>query len=121
MRWLWNERAGLINARIVIWEDWMGRSIPVPEAETTLYYNPENGSNYHDSPTCYGVSDKFEPMTAFTYGELESDTYKKLKVCIYCNPPLRETVLAEINAAHAPAEEAPAGTPHWRTLIEKKK
>jgi lipoprotein-anchoring transpeptidase ErfK/SrfK len=121
MRWIWNNMKDKMNTRLIIWEDWQGRQIPVPAAETPLYYNDKGGKDYHDSPTCYGVSDKFEPMTAFTYGELESDTYKKLKVCIYCNPPLRETVLAEINAAHAPAEEAPVGTPHWRTLIEKKK
>jgi uncharacterized protein with PIN domain len=45
-------------------------------------------------------------MPAFTYGELETDAYRKLKVCPYCNPPLRTAAIEEINAAHAPAEEA---------------
>ena len=120
MRWLWNERAGLINARIVIWEDWMGRSIPVPEAETTLYYNPKNGSNYHDSPTCYGVQDKYEPLTPFTYGELNVKPYHKLTACPYCNPPMREEDIAAVNEAHAPTEEKPLGAPFWRVLPENK-
>ena len=57
-------------------------------------------------------------MTAFTYGELETDAYRKLKICIYCNPPLREAKIAEINAAHLPTEAYPAGSPHWHTLID---
>ena len=119
MTWLWNNR--IKNTRLIIWEDWQGRQISVPEAETPLYYNPKGGKDYHDSPTCYGVLDKYEPMTAFTYGELETDAYKKLKVCLYCNPPLREAAIQEKNATYLPTEAYPAGAPHWRTLIEKKK
>ncbi len=109
MRWLWNNLRDKMNTRLVIWEDWQGRQIPVPEADTPLYFNPKGGKDYHDSPTCHGVLDRYEPMTAFTYGELDTDKYAKLKVCTYCNPPLREKAIAEINAAHcpsAPAEEA---------------
>lgn len=105
MRWIWNNMKDKMKTRLVIWEDWQGRQIPVPEAETVLYYNPKGGKDYHDSPTCYGVLDKYEPMTAFTYGELETDAYKKLKVCAYCNPPLREAKIAEINAAYLPPSE----------------
>ena len=121
MRWIWNNMKDKMSTRLIIWEDWQGRQISVPEAETPLYYNPKGGKDYHDSPTCYGVLDKYEPMTAFTYGELESDAYKKLKVCLYCNPPLREAAIQEKNATYLPTEAYPAGAPHWRTLIEKKK
>ena len=93
-----------MKTRLVIWEDWTGREVAIPAAETVLYYNPKGGKDYHDSPTCYGVLDKYEPMTAFTYGELETGSFAKLKVCAYCNPPLREAAIEEINAAHAPAE-----------------
>ena len=121
MRWIWNNMKDKMSTRLIIWEDWQGRQISVPEAETPLYYNPKGGKDYHDSPTCYGVLDKYEPMTAFTYGELESDAYKKLKVCLYCNPPLREAAIQEKNATYLPTETYPAGAPHWRTLTEKKK
>ncbi len=105
MRWLWNNLRDKMSTRMIIWEDWMGRQIAIPEADTPLYYNPNKGKDYHDSPTCYGVADKYEPLTAFTYGELEDEAYRKLKVCTYCNPPLREAVIAEKNAAYVPLTE----------------
>ena len=121
MRWIWNNLRDKMKTRMVIWEDWQGRSIPLPAEDTALYYNLKGGKEYHDSPTCYGVLDKFEPMTAFTYGELESADFAKLDACIYCNPPRRAGEIEEINAAHAPTEEFPAWSPHWETLTVKKK
>ena len=101
MRWIWNNMRDKMKTRLVIWEDWMGRQIPIPAADTPLYYNPKGGKDYHDSPTCYGVLDKYEPMTAFPYGELDSGDYAGLKVCVYCNPPLRQSEIGTINAAYA--------------------
>ena len=106
MRWIWTNMKDKMKTRIVIWEDWTGRQIDIPDASTPLYYNPKGGKDYHDSPTCYGVLEKYEPMTAFTYGELEDEAYAKLKVCTYCNPPLRAAEIEAINAAYAPAEES---------------
>ncbi len=106
MRWLWNNLRDQMKTRLVIWEDWSGRAIDLPDAETPLYVNPKGGKDYHDSPTCFGVLDKYEPMTAFTYGELEEGKYAKLKACAYCNPPLRQADIENINAAHA-LEAAP--------------
>jgi hypothetical protein len=105
MRWIWNNMKDKMKTRLIIWEDWQGRQMAIPDAQTPLYYNPKGGKDYHDSPTCYGVTDKYEPMPAFTYGELEADAYKKLKVCVYCNPPLREATIAEKNASYLPQEE----------------
>ena len=51
------------------------------------------------------MSDKYEPLTAFTYGELEDEAYRKLKVCTYCNPPLRQAAIEEKNAAYVPLTE----------------
>ncbi len=102
MRWIWNNMRGKMSTRLVIWEDWTGRTIPLPDDATPLYYNLKGGKNYHDSPTCYAVLDKYEPMTAFTYGELEDEAYAKLKVCTYCNPPLRAEDIQAVNDAHAP-------------------
>ena len=108
MRWIWNNLRDKMSTRLIIWEDWQGRSVELPAAETPLYYNPKAGKNYHDSPTCYGVNDRYEPMTAFTYGELEEGDYAKLKACEYCNPPLRRADIEAINEAHAPAAEPEA-------------
>ena len=101
MKWIWNNMYKKMKIRLVIWEDWTGRYIPAPAEDTPLYYNPKGGKNYHDSPTCYGVLDKYEPMTAFTYGELETDPYHELDACTYCIPPRREVDILEINLAHA--------------------
>jgi len=106
MRWIWNNKKSMLKARMVIWEDWPGREIAIPDAETSLYYNPKGGTNYHDSPSCYAVKDSYEPMPAFPYGELDAGAYAKLSACPYCNPPLRQTEIAAVNAAHAlPAAE----------------
>ena len=101
MTWLWNNLKDKMKTRIVIWEDWQGRTIPLPAQDTPLYYNPKAGKNYHDSPSCYGVLDKYEPMTAFTYGELGTGDYAGLTACPYCVPPRTPEDIAQINAAHA--------------------
>ncbi len=101
MRWIWNNMYKQMGIRLVIWEDFQGRAIPAPAEDTALYYNPKGGKDYHDSPTCYGVLDKYEPLTAFTYGELKDNAYAKLKPCAYCVPPRRIALIEEINAAHA--------------------
>ncbi|MBE5797524.1 MAG: L,D-transpeptidase [Clostridiales bacterium] len=103
MRWIWNALYdGQVNSRLVIWEDWPGRAIALPGDDTPLYYNPAGGQNYHDSPTCYGVKDRYEPMTAFTYGELAASPYDELTACPYCVPPRRPEDIERINAAHLP-------------------
>ena len=100
-RWIFNALYdGQVGSRLIIWEDWKGRQIALPDAQTPLYYNPQGGENYHDSPTCYGVKDRFEPMTAFTYGELDAAPYGDLNACPYCVPPRRAEDIAAINAAH---------------------
>ena len=120
MTWLWNQLSKRMKVRLVIWEDWQGRSMPLPAEDTPLYYVPKGGKEYHDSPKCYGVQDKYEPMSSFPYGELESADYAKLKPCPYCNPPRRASVIEAMNAAHLPTEAFPLGSPHWRTLIQGK-
>jgi len=103
MRWIWNALYdGQVNSRMVIWEDWPGREIPLPADDTPLYYNPQGGVNYHDSPTCYGVKDRYEPMTTFTYGELSAAPYDELTACPYCVPPRTPEDIEAINQAHQP-------------------
>ena len=102
-RWIFNALyGGEVGSRLVIWEDWPGREIPMPAADTPLYYNPQGGENYHDSPSCYGVKDRYEPMTGFTYGQLDDAPYDGLDACPYCVPPRRAEDIAAINGAHRP-------------------
>ena len=98
MRWLWDNRAR--NIKILIWEDWQGRSIPAPDADTLLYYNPNGGNLYHSAETCNAAKGK--TFTAFTYGELELPPYNRLQRCDFCAPPLRLAEIMAINQVYAP-------------------
>ena len=95
MTWIWNNIK--VGTKMVVWEDYAGRQIDIPDAATPLYYNPNGGSNYHADAYCNGVKDKFLPLTGFTYGELETGLYAELTRCGYCAPPLREKEYAEMN------------------------
>ncbi len=86
--------------KLVIWEDYQGRQVKIPEDDTPLYYNPNKGSCYHAVANCPSVKKKFLPLTAFTYGELEDETFAKLDRCPYCQPALRRADLEEINRIH---------------------
>ena len=99
MAWIWNAVRKENKVKFVIWEDWQGRQIPVPDAETPLYYNPNKGSYYHRSSFCYSA--KSVTFTPFTYGELEEEPFRKLKMCGYCAPEMREAEIEERNAAYA--------------------
>ena len=98
MEWIWDNRKH--NVKLVIWEDWQGRQIPYPEEDSAVYYNPKGGEYYHSAETCYCAKGK--TFTAFTYGELDSEPYSKLRRCSWCTPPLRKSEIDEINALYAP-------------------
>lgn len=97
MTWLWNNRVR--NTKLLIWEDWQGRQIDIPEDDLTLYYNPEGGEYYHSSSFCYMAPKRtFEP---FSYSQLEDEGFAKLKRCNYCAPALRVAEIEEINETYA--------------------
>lgn len=98
MQWIWNNRKDI--GRIVVWEDWQGRQLPIPEDDLLLYYNPKGGSYYHRGPSCSSAkaSVKFD---TFTYAELESEKFAKLEYCPYCAPAMRLKDIEAVNAAHA--------------------
>ena len=48
--------------------------------------------------TCSLVKDKYEPMTPFTYGELDTKPYNKLEPCPGCAPMPRKNKIDELNA-----------------------
>lgn len=100
MQWLWNNRKR--NIKLVIWEDWQGRQIPIPEDEFTLYYNAAgNGKYYHSQEKCYSAKDSVT-FTPFTYAELDTGAFAKLERCPYCVPEKRREILEEINAKYLP-------------------
>ena len=86
--------------KIVIWEDYQGRQVKIPESDTTLYYNENGGTYYHAVKDCASVKKKFLPLTSFTYDELDTGSFAKLEPCPYCQPTPRQAVLDEINQVH---------------------
>ena len=89
IKWLWENLPRTGNrAKVVIWDD-SDRVLGPASDDFLLYYNPDNGRQYHSTPTCPQVNEKFYPLKAFTYGELETAPYSKLRVCPGCCPQLR--------------------------------
>ena len=86
--------------KLVIWEDYQGRQVKVPDDDTPLYYNPKKGTMYHSVADCASVKKSVLPLTAFTYGELDQEPYSKLTACPYCMPTPRKDFLEEINQLH---------------------
>ena len=99
MAWLWKQLKSGSKVKLVIWEDWQGRQIPLPDPDTPVYYNPDKGSYYHSSSFCYcAKAVTFQP---FTYGQLEEEPFSKLETCPYCTPPLRVRDIEAINEMYA--------------------
>ena len=101
MEWIWKQvTSNYSKIKIVIWEDWQGRQLPVPSADTQVFYNPNKGQYYHRLDHCYnGKNIKF---TAFSYAELDEGNFAKLLPCPYCDPPRRLAEIQAVNAAYAP-------------------
>ena len=96
MQWLWENLP--LKTKVFIWDD-KGRQMYAPELPdpaTPLYRNPNGGSSYHLNANCPGVKEQYLPLEGgFTYGDLESDAYKKLTPCVYCAAPARLATLYE--------------------------
>lgn len=100
MKWIWDHRKEL--GRLVIWEDWQGRQVSIPDPDTVLYYNPAGGDYYHRAESCYSVTRDGVTFEAFTYAQLDEEPYSKLEFCPYCAPAQRLAELEAINELHAP-------------------
>jgi len=92
--WLWNNLKR--KTKIIIWDD-EGRELPYPDDDTLLYYNPDGGQYYHSYANCASVRDKYLPLTAFTYAELDTGIYKDLEPCPNCTPVKRKSVIDKEN------------------------
>ena len=97
-KWLWNNYQR--NTRIMIWEDWQGRQIPVPADDTELYCLKKRTGYYHSSPECGVIRNK--KTETLHYGQLEEDAYRKLKPCSQCAAPGRHETIDAVNAIYAP-------------------
>ena len=95
-KWLWDNLSRNPCTKVIIWDD-LDRELAYPSDDLLLYYNPVNGENYHSQPTCSLVKDKYEPMTAFTYGELDQKPYSKLNPCPGCAPMPRRDGIDALN------------------------
>ena len=97
MKWLWEHlpRSG-VRAKVLIWED-SGRILVPASDDYPLYYNPDNGRQYHSDPYCPLVHTRFHPLTAFRYDELDSEPYAKLTRCPGCAPQLRQSEIETMN------------------------
>ena len=98
MAWLWGNLK--TNTKVIIWEDYKGRQLPIPGGDTPLFYNPDGGQYYHSVGDCPDVREKYLPLTAFMYSELETPPYDDLTPCAACAPAIRAAQIEEINAAH---------------------
>ena len=96
-KWLWNNYKK--NTRILIWEDWQGRQIPVPAEDTTLYCVKRKTGNYHTTDRCSSIRGK--KIETLTYGQLEEEEYLKLKPCPLCAAPGRAETISAINETYA--------------------
>lgn len=96
IQWLWDNVK--LNTKVIVWDDY-GRALPYPEDSKELYYNPEGGKYYHSTATCNSVREKYLPLAAFTYGELDSGDFAKLEPCPSCTPVKRKAFIDEQNAS----------------------
>lgn len=96
MKWLWDNLNRKQPTKVIIWDE-LGRTLGYPDNDVKLYYNPDGGKSYHSSPVCAEVNQKYWPLTAFTYGELEDDQFASLRRCKACAPQLRTSEIDELN------------------------
>jgi len=94
--WLWKNLSRKPVTKVIIWDE-IGRQLGYPDEDYPLYYNPKGGKNYHSSPDCLLVKEKYRPLTAFTWGELEEEQYRKLTPCPGCAPQLRREGIDTLN------------------------
>ena len=88
-----------MNTKILIWEDWQGRQIPVPEDGETFWYNARRNDYYHSADNCRLMGTRTPQQIG--YAEL-SERGQKLKACPACGPVMKKEKLLEFNALYAP-------------------
>jgi L,D-transpeptidase catalytic domain. len=97
-QWLWKHYKK--NTKLLIWEDWQGRRVEVPDSETVLYRLNRNAANYHVSSKCGAVKGK--KLQTLTYGQLEYEENRKLTPCRKCAAPERVRDIIMKNLLYGP-------------------
>lgn len=92
MAWLWKNLKR--RAKVIIIED-SGRTLPPPDISTPVYYNQENGQNFHGDQNCSAVKKRFLPLASLTLSDLYNEPYDKLTPCPYCAPPRKPEAVPE--------------------------
>ena len=95
-KWLWDNLSRKPYTKVIIWDE-VGRVLDYPDDDYPLYYNPKGGKQYHSSPECLLVKEKYRPLTEFTWGELEDEPYRRLTACPGCAPQLRREEIDRLN------------------------
>lgn len=96
--WLWDNIK--VGTKLVIWEDYAGRQMEMPDLTQPVYYNPDGGSYFHSDQNCDSVRSQYLPLTEITLGDLLEAPYDELTPCPYCAPPRDPKEILEINALH---------------------
>ncbi len=96
--WLWDNIK--VGTKLVIWEDYAGRQMEMPDLSQPVYYNPDGGSYYHSDQNCDSVRSQYLPLTEITLGDLLTSPLDELTPCPYCAPPRDPKQIIEINAEH---------------------
>lgn len=93
IKWLWDNIK--VNTKVLIWDD-TGRFMDYPDDQMEIYYNPNNGKYYHENQYCSSVKDRYLPLTAITYAELNT-AYDYLTPCNKCARLMKKAEIDEIN------------------------
>ena len=93
IKWLWDHIK--VNTKVLIWDD-TGRYLAYPADDTPIYYNPDKGKNYHENQYCSAVKDRYLPLTAITYAELNT-TFDYLTPCPRCGKIMKKVEIDALN------------------------
>jgi hypothetical protein len=108
--WIFNNVK--LNTKILIWEDWQGRQIPVPEDDAIFWCHPTKTDYYHCSDRCPQLNSR-SPKEV-TYGEISAEG-AKWKMCPACGPTPKKSDLQAVNETYA------EGGDHDPVLTEARK
>ena len=96
MEWIFNHYK--MNTKLLVWEDWQGRQIPIPADDAVFWRHPRQNTYYHSSPGC-SLLETGRPK-AVTYGEICAED-SKLRACPACAATAKKSVLEAVNQKYA--------------------
>lgn len=97
MQWIWKHYQA--NTKILVWEDWQGRQISIPDDDTIVYCNLRRNTYYHSSVQCSELGTRTPQK--MTYAQLSGEDGAKLKPCPYCGPMPKKGELQAVNEQYA--------------------